>query len=568
MRFTRFDQLASSEFTNEVAFYLSEWHLAECPEPSPAFEDIALLVYERDVRGLCLYDLYPEGNEITYLHLRQVLAFFQKRSDIDIGVDTKAAAWQTFKGTELRCFETNELLRKYSRGGFFFHPRVESVLFQTQRKISAILGDLPPLEDIRLRFGPGATTQVKKKDASVRRKLAQAFSVSEDAIRFLPDLLAEVPLWAQVGSGTTVHDVLVHQGKVDFVRKTAKTDRTICVEPMLNGLVQLGIGDYIARRLRRQGVDLRDQTVNQRLARKGSLDGSLATLDLSSASDLIAKGLVETLLPFEWWDFLRAFRTEEVLTPEGPMRLEKFSSMGNGFTFALESLIFFCLAKASQEVSGPGAVSVYGDDIIVPVAAVPLLVEVLTACGLTVNSKKSFWEGPFRESCGKDYFSGINVRPSYVKDALSCRDIFKLHNHYVGMFWHAPAEFLASLVDESCALWGPARFGDGHLHLSDEDEVLRPHNREVGWSGYTFETYTMKSPKRFYRLGADYVYPSYSAYMRDPGDLFVDGGSNTGVLRPEFSQSRYGSDRFGRFGLEDTLPGVSGYKRIKIYTLR
>lgn len=577
MRFTRYDQVSTTEFTNEVAFILSEWHLLQCDHGCKAYEDIALSVLERDVRCLSLYeDLSPHGlSPTTYRHLRQVLAFFQKRRDTDIGVDTQAKAWGTFKETELKCFETNELLRKYSRGGFYFVPRVEAVMFIAQRKISAILGTCPSLEELKLRFGPGATTQVKKKDASPRRKLSQAFCVSEDAIRFLPELLAEMPLWAQVdetGTKGVCHEVVVSDGRVDFVRKTCKTDRTIVVEPMLNGLVQTAIGDYISDRLLRQGVNLRDQTINQRLAREGSLTGEVATLDLRSASDLIASGLVESLLPLEWWDLLRAFRTGWVDTPEGRMRLEKFSSMGNGFTFALESLIFYALAKACAEESGPGRVSVYGDDIIVPATAVPLLLETLTAVGFEVNTKKSYWSGAFRESCGKDYSSGFDVRPVYLKDVLSASDIFRLHNWYARMYEAEPTELLLSLVDDSLALWGPDGYGDGHL-ISLTDEVrLRPHKRDLGWSGYTFETYTFKSRRGLYRLGADYVFPSYSIYLKDPYtgvdfDPSSVRSSEVKASRPDSVPSRYAVDKYGRKMLEDTLPGVHGYKRVKIYTL-
>lgn len=578
MRFTRYDQVSTTEFTNEVCLLLSEWHLNECPEGCQAFEDIALLVFEKDVRGLSLYELPAPSTESvsTYRHLRQILAFFEKRRDTDLGIDTQAVAWEKFKECEKKCLETNETFRKYSRGGFYFHPRVESVMFIAQRKISAILGDLPPLEELRLRFGPGATTQVKKKDASARRKFAQAFSVAEDAIRFLPELLAEMPLWSQLNeTGSISHTVLIQEGRVDFVRKSCKTDRTIVVEPSLTGMVQLAIGDVISERLARQGVDLRDQTVNQRLAHEGSLTGELATLDLSSASDLVSSGLVESLLPFDWWDFLRAFRTGNVLTPEGKMKLEKFSSMGNGFTFALESLIFYSLAKACEEVTGRGRVSVYGDDIIVPTTAVPLLLEVLVACGFAVNAKKSFWKGPFRESCGKDYYSGIDVRPVYVKDVFTAADIFRLHNWYARMFAVDPSSLLSSYIDDSLALWGPDGFGDGHLIC--EDPVLVPHNRERGWGGCTFETYTLKGRKGLYRLGADYVYPSYSIYLKDawePDDESRNGfrldshGQSPKGIRPDSAPSRYAKDKWGRTCLEDPLPGVLGYKRVKIYTLQ
>jgi hypothetical protein len=339
---------------------------------------------------------------------------------------------------------------------------------------------------------------------------------------------------------------------------------------MLNTLVQLGIGDYMAARLRKHGVDLSDQTRNQRLAQEGSLTNALATLDLSSASDTIASSLVESLLPYEWWDFLRAFRSGKASTEDGIVRLEKFSSMGNGFTFPLESLIFYSLAEACCNPEDHRTISVYGDDIIVPSYAVPVLVKVLTSCGFLVNVDKSYFDGPFRESCGKDYLSGIDVRPSYLKDSLSGQTCFVLHNFYVRTGQPEPASMLLDLLDESLRIFGPDGFGDGHLL---GEHILKPLNRNRGWGGFTFETFTYKKRKAFYKLGADYVFPAYSIYVKGDSPPLMDfhrfpkffrQTSKSGSIRPDLISSAY-EQWNGRVLLADTLPGVSGYKRIKIY---
>lgn len=464
-----------------------------------------------------------------------------------------------------------------------FPQDVESVLFLAQRKISKILGDLPSLEDVKLRFGPGATTQVKKKDASVRRKLSKMYACSEELTAHVSEILAEMPLWSGFNpseKGISV-PVEINRGRIDFVPKSAKTKRTISVEPMLNSMVQLGIGQIIADRLVPEGVDIRDQTLNQRMAKEGSLTNELATLDLSSASDTVASGLVESLLPLDWWLFLRSVRTGTATGPDGVERLEKFSSMGNGFTFPLETLIFYSLARGCVDPGDYKKVAVYGDDIIVPSYAVPLLTKVLTCCGFLLNKTKSFSDGPFRESCGKDYFRGTDVRPSYMKAALSGHTCFVLHNHYVRTGQPEPAELLLELVDESLRIWGPDGFGDGHL-LGEWTPV--EHKRELGWSGYTFETFTYKPIRAFYKLGADHVFPSYSIYVKEGGlDLppavaphiqkicanfrFKTGRRSVESLRPDRVDAVY-SKHNGKVFLVDTLPGVDGYKRIKIYTHR
>ena len=585
MRFTRWDQEASTESTNEVLFHLAFEHLSRCNGDDPQTSDIFALLAARDIMGLCSYELsYTSTDVQTSRHLRQILAFFQKRKDLKIGVNPTAVAWETARKAEMLCGETNTIFRKVFQGGFYFPLDVESVLYRAQCKIASILGSVPDLSGIPLHFGPGATTQVKKKDASARRKLSQMMCCSEEMVSSLGPVLSEMPLWAGASpsTGDISCPVSIDRGKIDFVPKSAKTDRTISVEPMLNSMVQLGIGEYIAKRLRREGVDISDQTRNQRMAKEGSTTGDLATLDLSSASDTVSIKIVESLLPIDWFLFLSRFRTGVGVGPDGPLRLEKFSSMGNGFTFPLETLIFYALSLGCVDECDHAQVSVYGDDIIVPTYAYNLLVKVLHCSGFIVNQRKSFSQGPFRESCGKDYYKGIDIRPCYIKGPLSGESCFVLHNFYVRTGQPEFALLIRELLDESLVIFGPDGYGDGHL-LGDFKP--KPTGREKGWSGFTFETYTWRPKKVFYKrpLSADYVYPSYSIYVRGGDEsLFTDEveksvlgtafgaklvrrkGLRTGALRPQRSASEYRTVD-GRAHLVDTIPGVDGYKRIKIY---
>jgi hypothetical protein len=157
------------------------------------------------------------------------------------------------------------------------------------------------------------------------------------------------------------------------------------------------------------------------LAQIGSNDGSLATIDLSSASDTVAREVVRFLMPESWYERLDLCRSKVGELDGKWLRYEKFSSMGNGFTFELETLIFWGLAIACVRSCGleTDKVRVYGDDIIVPVDAYDFLVEVLSYCGFTTNSSKSYKSGAFRESCGKDYFNGHEVRPFFQKEYLN-----------------------------------------------------------------------------------------------------------------------------------------------------
>jgi hypothetical protein len=90
--------------------------------------------------------------------------------------------------------------------------------------------------------------------------------------------------------------------------------------------------------------------------------------------------------------------------------------MGNGFTFELESLIFASLAFAAGAGDDGRTFTVFGDDIIVQTDVAAEVLALLRYCGFETNDRKTFVKGPFRESCGGDYFNGVLVTPHYVKE--------------------------------------------------------------------------------------------------------------------------------------------------------
>jgi hypothetical protein len=91
-----------------------------------------------------------------------------------------------------------------------------------------------------------------------------------------------------------------------------------------------------------------------------------------------------------------------------------------------------------------GSVRVYGDDIIVPVNMVHSVVRSLESFGIKVNAGKSFWNGKFRESCGKEYYSGHDVSicrvrhnfPTQLRDATEVISTVSLRNQlYFAGYW-------------------------------------------------------------------------------------------------------------------------------------
>jgi hypothetical protein len=479
-----------------------------------------------------------ESRSSDYLYARQIKALVEKQDFLELGYDREMEAVTKFRAAEEDCRKTNTRLwnerPNWDVGG---------VLYTAQRIIAHILGPVPSLSELSFLFGPGASTNVVGRVASFRSKLGAPMQCSESLVSVLGDFLAEFPLWCDAvatqhieavdnGDVRWVVPVIVRPARLGFVPKTSKTDRTICVEPSLNALGQKGIGSYMKNRLDLFGVDLRDQGVNQRLALEGSIRGNYATVDLSSASDTVSYALVMSLLPVEWFELLDHFRSESVEFKGEVIELEKFSSMGNAYTFELESLIFYALALAvcdSLDLVGKPVfvsgrldrgfpVTVYGDDIIIPVGAYTLLTEVLTWCGFSTNVEKSFCYGPFRESCGADWFLGMDVRPWYLKKEISERSLFVAHNFFMRKGERSLAKICYLYTVKEFRLFGPDGYGDGHL--LGTYKLTRP--KEAGWEGGYFRSWKGVPNRNEKAYQTDVLIPSYSCYARMGEDTSTD----------------------------------------------
>lgn len=388
-------------------------------------------------------------------------SYLRKFGDFNIPqIRRSEVAWQKFLDAEESCKQTNRRFKQLESGSFS-DPEVESILFLAQSKISHILGPIRVSCLLDSGFGPGVTSSCVGDRTGLAEKFKSELNATRDSLKYVKPLLGLSPLWSKSLHNTEPFEPdycdlpvkVVNYSKIAFVPKDAKTDRTIGIEPHLNIYLQKGIGSYVRKRLRNAGIDLTDQSRNQELARFGSKTASLATIDLSSASDTVSQGLVWNLLPYDWACLLDDTRSKYYQSPDGTIsRYAKWSSMGNGYTFELESLLFFALADSvckHLDLAPHGLkkidnsyhflsdlIGVYGDDIIVPVEAYDLLERVLSFCGFTLNKRKSFSNGYFRESCGKDWFKGVDVRPIFLKgkvddipSAFSCANALRLISH-------------------------------------------------------------------------------------------------------------------------------------------
>lgn len=254
------------------------------------------------------------------------------------------------------------------------------------------------------------------------------------------------------------------------VPKTAKTPRLIAAEPVEHQFCQQKVLTWldkaISRSLAGAFLDLHDQSASQHLVAESSLDRSLSTIDLSSASDLVSCRHVESLLRANHplLEAAHASRTRYVrddVLQSGFIKLRKFASMGSALTFPIESLLFLCIALASAGAHDRqsikrlrGKVRVFGDDIMLPTSAHADACKYLAALGLKVNRTKSFARGYFRESCGADYWRGFDVTPVRPKTLISDtvrnkQGMIDLANnlHKKG-WWHGAAKVL-QLIPQS-----------------------------------------------------------------------------------------------------------------------
>lgn len=468
----------------------------DCPRALTA----AILFREGEHEQLSQLEFDPK-NYANHVDLRDAYAatkFLSKYKGLTLSYDLDEVAIEKFEKFELLCKQTNRRFRflehdpKYSGRVVWLHHAVG-------RKISKILGDFSSEELFSMPdWGPGASTLIKRRDASPAKKFQCETGITRDLYSLIPWEILEVcyPQWASqlVDSGFPNFQV---GNKVITVPKDASTNRVIAIEPGLNLWFQKAVGDMIGKRLRRYGVDLRYQSRNQELARKGSLTSLLATIDLSSASDSIARSVVEELLPPRWFSVMDSCRSHYGTLSNSTRKWEKFSSMGNGFTFQLESLIFYAVAVCCAEYLHVDStdVSAYGDDVVLPTACFELFSEMLDFYGFRMNVKKSHFDSTFRESCGAHFISGIDVKPIYLKDRVSSvpalyrlanavRRLAHRHNSRFGCDarFRKVFDFLVSSCPKPYEFRIPNELGDGGF-ISNLDEAT-PSRARHGLEGY------------------------------------------------------------------------------------
>ncbi|UJQ85693.1 MAG: putative replicase protein [Pepevirus faecenecus] len=351
---------------------------------------------------------------------------------------------------------------------------------------------------------------------------------------------------------------IVSDSKFDFVQKTAKAVRFMAMEPEINMLTQKCVGDAIRFALLQRGINLNSQLLNQQLAMLGSIFGTRATLDQTSASDCIAV-LMANMLPKRYKEWVLDTRTPYTTVDNHTHKLQKIATMGNGFIFELQSLIFAAFTFACTALTGGREcdIAIYGDDIVCSSCTAPSLMRSLEFYGLIPNMTKSFWDvtEPFRESCGKHYFAGRDVTPFFIKKSLDTLQAkFRAYNglrywsERTGIKIPDTLRYLVSLIDKKDRVLVPPSYSiDSGLHFPVSDCIFpivrlshgQSRARFKYWRAYTYDVT---------RLLNDNV--RYQDWLLDPPPAIISLKLWDVALRKICLRPR------SRVGVRQVLPGI------------
>lgn len=395
------------------------------------------------------------GDVSSVYHWQQFKALFAKSTDSATNDrDREVAAFEAFLASEKRCSRYNRKLAWYCKHPNRMPENIRVVWSRAREIIRSALGEFTPerLWDLIERGYPGSGISIGTRDReAVSPPFKYGFTdlcCTKDALPYARALVESSAVRVQcIGQGQedgTFNLVykLVEGNRLSFVNKDATIKRTIAVEPSLNVELQLGVHqDWAERVLPRLGVTVNDQSQNRKAAEAASrnwedVDPDV-TLDLRNSSGSLCREFVRAFIPDNGWlGYLDDLRSKSYSYNGTQRDYEMWSSMGNGYTFVLQCLIYMALCRATLSLTdSEGTPRVFGDDIVVPRGCAALLIETLKFFGISINTDKSYLFGPFRESCGGDYWQGTDVVPVYLRGIKELRavDAYRVINHLRSM---------------------------------------------------------------------------------------------------------------------------------------
>jgi hypothetical protein len=379
-------------------------------------------------------------------------------------VEKELAADKATWADPARLDQYSNILPRLDYGCDLVNSNLERIEAAARRLICSVLAPHDPIADIRPRHGPGAVATGEKnwEKAVFKRyysELAKVFPYEEHFY------YNSTHLCDQLQDYLGLHELHSGTARVVLVPKDSRGPRLISCEPLEYQWIQQALMSKMTRiiesdRRTKGKVNFTSQQVNRDLAMKGSIDGSMATIDMQEASDRVSMRHVAALFPQPWVRALFAARSSSTMLPDGEVvALKKFAPMGSATCFPVEALLFWALSVSAlavhyeRERSHPSdwedtsdlhfsanyfgvmpkwgrvgtdyldlassQVYVYGDDIIIPSHLTGVVVAALEAFQLRVNFDKCCSVGFFRESCGCDAYKGVDVTPVRIRTRWS-----------------------------------------------------------------------------------------------------------------------------------------------------
>lgn len=401
-----------------------------------------------------------------------------------------------FHSANLTCRMVNENFDRY-----FSNPELASLLFTWRRCVHSFLEGISP--DVSEIAQTNGATSSSRKGALPTERVSKAevtSRLSESPLfRFSPwkTVLSDfrysfIP--SQDGVKICRPELVYHSNcypvkdyiEGRLVPKTFLSARLVWPEPAINASHQRGTGKQMSRAINRTHLHTGSaKEKHQRLARLGSaFDGVIATSDWTSASDLIAWRLSQFLAPARWGVAMDLFRSATLRYPVNGVTEDHTAhvtaTMGNGFCWEWETIVFYCFIRAIAiehfPYVDPRDLHAFGDDTIYPVEMHDHVVRYSKVFGWKMNEEKSFSDGGFRESCGGDYFNSLPVRPVFCKSLLDTTvQKYRLHNEIVCAFGSMPkSAYYRMVLQEIVAdipvtqrFYGPREYGDRVLFSTD-----------------------------------------------------------------------------------------------------
>lgn len=382
------------------------------------------------------------------------LLFKRYRFKHDVFTDDEllSAAKEKFLATQQRIAEP------------FVNDEIVFRVLQRARSLAkGILGEYNLEEHYSLcRFGKRACFGHTFRESYLDSKLCGPLTGSTEHIAWFRQYLLSDPILSDViekcaPKGKPIYEVC-DTLKLSFVPKSWKSLRTIKPNTLLGSFYTYGLGRVIQDRLLHAGLDInRLQEKHKRLAQRNSITRALATADLSAASDSITSEMLRKILPLPWFRAVVFGRTSHVIVDGVRQQLFSVATMGDGHTFPLQTLVFYCLLKAIGDLLGRRTyVSVYGDDLIYPAWLHKYVTVIFPKLHLQLNLEKTYAHTHYRESCGGDYHHGVDVRPFSIEGG---NQLFTARQY---------TEFLYKLLNGLARRWDPVEIPETWNMLLEE----------------------------------------------------------------------------------------------------